>query len=99
MLVYSNLYVQCKRDRPHTSDVMNGLSSQQQEAAAAEARRRAEKDEAKKRAKREKEEAKERARREEEERRKQKNRPRRAPFDFEKVSRFGSGLRGAKRCV
>lgn len=79
MIMVANLYLQCKREKPRTVDPVDTLGAE-------EAKRRAEKEEAKRRAKLEKEQAKERARKEEEERRKQRNRPRRQPFNFEAVS-------------
>lgn len=88
MTAVAGLYQQCKREKRHVYELTEavGLSDN------SESKRRAEKEEAKRKAKQEKEEARERARLQEEERRKKerqnKNRPRRAPFDFEKVSTF-----------
>lgn len=57
-------------------------------------KKKLEKDEAKRRAKREKEENKERLRREEDERRNGGNRPKRTPFDFEKVHALFRKVKG-----
>jgi len=80
MSVIANLHKSVPRQRPQqVSTTGIGISDQ-------EAQRRREKEEAKMKARQEKESAKERLKQEEEERRKRKNRPKRAPFNFEQVS-------------
>ncbi|KAF9040439.1 hypothetical protein BDZ89DRAFT_1100184 [Hymenopellis radicata] len=75
MHIFSSLYVQAARDRPHATESM--VDPEAQKRKLEEARRKAQ----------EKQEAKERARLEEEKRKKEKhakkNRPKRTPFNFE----------------
>ncbi|KAK0455974.1 hypothetical protein EV421DRAFT_1895243 [Armillaria borealis] len=72
MSMFSNLYSQTVRDRPHVTDTY--LDPEVQQRKVEEAKRKAQ----------EKAEAKERQKLEEEKRKKNKPKPKRAPFDFEK---------------
>ncbi len=77
MHIFTSLYMQAARDRPHATESM--VDPETQKRKLEEARRKAQ----------EKQEAKERARLEEEKRKKEKhakkNRPKRTPFNFDTV--------------
>jgi hypothetical protein len=92
MTLIAGLFKQCRGEgRRLSQQELNHLAGL---PLGTEVKKNPEKEEAKRRAKREKAEARERLKREEEEQHNAGNRPKRVPFDFEKVQAFFSWIKG-----